>query len=209
MPELDGNFRLVTLQFSFSNPGVIPVMVKHQNRETFEERCERKHRSGGFVLIEPTEKCDLVKFLKELDEVGYILVDAFYKERIDSKDFCWTRTYHMVRFVFARRETASLSEEFKKKQCSLLSELRHICESAMWRVRAFSNPFYKNGEEIPEDRVLSINLETRVPLFHPDGQPVMVWQKDDRGKRLGDAPLPLRAEHTLSIVDRAVQLVTA
>jgi len=56
---------------------------------------------------------------------------------------------------------------------------------------------------------VSVNLEARQPLFRPDGQPVTVWQKDENGKRVGDAPLPLKGDYCLHIVGDAVQLVTA
>ena len=209
MVALNGTVRLVALQFSFSNPDAIPATVKRQNRETPEERVERKSHSSGVMVIEPTEKCSLVEFLGELEVAGYEMVDGFYKERIDVKDPRNKRTYHMVRFLFARREFAELSDEFKKVRDTIRTELRSICESAMWRVRSFSNPFYKNGEEIPDQRAVNINLEVRQPLFHPDGQPVTVWRKDENGKRVGDTPLPLKADHCLRIVGDAVNLVTA
>ncbi|MFA4999224.1 MAG: hypothetical protein WC519_00605 [Parcubacteria group bacterium] len=205
-----GAVPLVVLQFSFSNPNVIPVTVKRQNRETFEEHVARKGRStSGVMVIEPTERCSLVEFLKGLETAGYEMVDAFYKERIDDKDSRNKRTYHMVRFLFARREFIELSGEFKMVRDVVLTELRHICEGAMWRVRAFSNPFYKNGEEIPDQRTLSVNLEVRQPLFYPDGEPVTVWQKDGNGKRVGDTSLPLKADYCLRIVGDVVQLETA
>jgi hypothetical protein len=172
---LNGTVRLVALQFSFSNPDAIPATVKCQDRETQEERVVRKSHSSGVMVIDPTEKCSLVEFLGELEASGYEMVDAFYKERIDAKDPRGKRSYHMVRFLFARREFVELSDEFKKVRDIIRTELRSICETAMWRVRSFSNPFYKNGEEISDQRVVSVNLEARTPLFRPDGQPVTVW----------------------------------
>lgn len=200
---------MVALQFSFSNPDVIPATVKRLDRETQEERVVRKSRSSGVMVIEPTEKCSLVEFLGELEAAKYEMVDAFYKERIDAKDPRGKRTYHMVRFLFVRREFVDLSDEFKKVRENIRTELSEMCRMAMWRVRAFSNPFYKDGEKIPDQRAVSINLESRQPLFHPDGQPVMVWQKDVDGKRVGDAPLPLKPDHCLRVRSDIVQLVTA
>lgn len=115
----------------------------------------------------------------------------------------------MVLFLFARREFVELSDEFKKVRDIIRTELRSICEATMWRVRSFSNPLYKNGEEIPDQRAVSINLEARQPLFRPDGQPVTVWQNDENGKRVGDAPLPIKADYCLRIVGGAVSLMTA
>ncbi|MEK7120417.1 MAG: hypothetical protein AAB824_02655 [Patescibacteria group bacterium] len=209
MIALNGTIRLVALQFSFTNPDAIPTSVKRRSPETQEERVERKSYSNGIMVIEPTEKCSLAEFLGELEAAGYEMVDAFYKERIDAKDPRRKRTYHMVRFLFARREFVNCSDEFKAARGTIRIDLQNICESAMWRVRSFSNPFYKNGEEVLDQSALSINLEVRQPLFRPDGQIVTVWQKDASGNRMGDAPLPLKADYCLRIVDGAVQLVTA
>ena len=210
MVALNGTVRLVALQFSFSNPDAIPASVKRLNRETQEERVERKGHSSGVMVIEPTEKCSLAEFLGELETAGYEMVDAFYKERIDAKDSRRKRTYHMVRFLFARREFVNISDEFRTARGAIRTELRNICAGAMWRVRAFSNPFYKNGaREVSDQSALSINLEVRTPLFRPDGQIVTVWQKDANGNRMGDAPLPLKVDYCLRVVDGAITLVTA
>ena len=206
MVALDSSVRLVALQFNFSNPDVIPTSVKRLDRETPEERNERKNHSSGTLVIEPTENCSLVDFLGELDVAGYEMVDALYKERIDSKYPRGRRTYHMVRFLFARREFVDLSEEFKTVRDIISSELRSICEVAMWRIRAFLNPFYKDGEEVIGHHAISVNLESRKPLFRPDGQPVTVWQKDEEGNRVGYAPLPLKPDYCLRIKDDTVQL---
>jgi hypothetical protein len=89
------------------------------------------------------------------------------------------------------------------------TELRNICEAALWRVRAFLNPLHENGEEVPGQRAMDISLVARQPILCPDGQPVTVWQRDATGKRVGEAPLPLKAEYCLRIVSDVVRLVTA
>ncbi|MBZ9572848.1 hypothetical protein KJA17_01495 [Patescibacteria group bacterium] len=182
MVKLDSSVRLVVVQFRFSNPGVIPASVKHLGREILEERG-KKYKSNGRLVIEPTENCSLVEFLGELKAAGYQMVDAFHRERIDPKDPRGQRRYHMVRFVFARSEYMDLSDEFKAVRHVISKELREICVQAMWRVRVFLNPFYKDGEEIPGEYVVNIDVASRRPLFLPDGRPVMVWQKDENGKR--------------------------
>lgn len=209
MISLNGSVRLVALQFSFSNPRAIPQAVRCSETETPDERNERKSHSSGVLVIEPTNNCSLVEFLEKLEAVGYEMVDAFYKERIDAKDLRGKRRYHMVRFLFARHEFVDLSDEFKKVRENIRTALSEMCRVAMWRVRVFSNPFYEDSEEIPNQHAVSINLESRQPLFRPDGQPVTVWQKGVDSKKIGDAPLPLKADHCLRIMDDAVQLVTA
>jgi hypothetical protein len=186
------------MQFSFSNINVVPTSVKKLELEMLEERNERKtYKGNGEVIIKPIENVSLVEFLDNL-EVGYELVDAFYQPRIDPKDPRGNRIYHMVRFLFARRKYVKLSDEFKEVRSTIYAELRKICEQAMWRVRAFLNPFFMDDEEVLGQRALSINLEARKPLFHPDGQPVTVWQKDERGNRVGETPFPLKPDYYLT-----------
>jgi len=200
---------MIMLQFSFSNFKIVPRWVWEKSFEKWEEWKERKDNEGtGKMLISPTENCSLVKFLNEIKTAGYEMVDALYQPRTDPKDNSRKRKYHMVRFIFARREyLEELPEEFKDARENIYNELQKMCEEAMWRVRAYLNPFFQNEEEIPEQHALSINLELRKPLIQPDGKPIVVWQKDNQDNRIGDAPLPLKPDHYLHITDNAIQLI--
>ena len=198
MVEID-NYRLIILQFSFTNSGVVPQMIKNVGRETLYGYNIRKSRlTNGIMVIEPVENCSLSDFIEELKDAGYEMVDAFHQERINPKPYSM-KTYHMVRFTFASHEFVNISDDFKKKRDDIYVALTEMCSTAMWRVRAFSNPFYKDGEEIHGQRVLSINMEARKPLFHPDGQPIMVWQKDENGRRIGSAPVQITPEYSLTL----------
>lgn len=199
---LDTSVRLVTLQFSFSNGGVVPVTIRRLPEETIEERVARKsYPSNGVMAIFPTEKCSLAEFVEELKAMGYELGDASYKKRMDGKDYRGNKKYYMVRFVFARHEFAHLSDETKKLREIFYAELQRICEEAHWRVRAFLNPWYKNGEEVSGQHVISINMEGRRPLFEADDptRPVTKWQRDEKGRKIGVAPLPLQPECELHV----------
>ena len=102
-----------------------------------------------------------------------------------------------------------ISGEFKKMRDAIRGELQNICSSARWRVRVFSNPFYgKKGEEVPDQRAVSINLEAREPLFRPDGQPVTERPKDGAGKKIMDViPEPIKPKYQLKIEADTIQLV--
>ena len=209
MVTLDRTIRLVGLQFSFSNINVVPELLKELELESLEERNERKGRkSSGEMVITPTENSSLMEFLSDLEVAGYELVDAFYQPRVHPKNP--RIIYHMARFLFARREHADPSEEFKGVRNAISAELLKICEQAMWRVRAYLNPFFTADEEVPGYHALSINLEGRKPVFLHDGQPVVVWQKDEEGNRVGDTPLPLRPDYhlRLRIDTNVIQLVS-
>lgn len=208
MVILDRNVRRVMLQFSFSNPEVIPISMR---RKTQSEPLlfDRKTRPNGTLVISPTEKCSLAGFFRELENSGYEMVDAFYRKRIDSRDSGGKKKYHMVRFIFVRHEFSELSDEFINRRNVVQTELRSICDAALWRVKLFKNKFYKDDKEINGQHALSINLDARQPLFYPDGQPVKIWKKDDSGKRMGEAPLPLKANYGLCVDDNILSLMIA
>lgn len=204
---LNESVPMVSLQFSFSNPEAIPVLVRHRSNEMPEERVVRKSHASGRLVIEPTENCSVATVFVGIELAGYELVDAFHQERIDPKDPTGRRRYHTVRFQFARHEVAKVSEEFQTIRGQIRHELQDICGDSHWRVRAFLNPFYQNGEEVPSKNTASINFEARSPLFRPDGTPVLVWAKDERGNRLGDAPMPPKANRDLVVVNGEVSLM--
>ena len=202
---LGPSVRLVSLQFSFSNPDVVPDCVKRLPAETPTQATARKTVPvPGQAVIQPTEDISLAEIPKMLEDSGYELVDAFYRPRVDPSNP--KKTYHMVRFVFAHREHVSLSSEFKLVRERIRLALNEICTHAMWRTRSFLNPFYRNGEGIEGQYAMSLNFEARKPLFLPDGQPVVMWQKDAEGRRVGTAAVPLQAKFALVVKDSIITL---
>lgn len=188
MLTLDGPVRLVSIQFSFSNPKIVPQSVKRLEHETPARRAVRKGRADGTMVIAPTPGVSMGEFVDQLEAAGYELVDALYEPRINTHSRTRENaTYHMMRFIFARREFVDLSEWFRGVRVAVSADLRKMCGEALWRVRVFSNPFRKDGEEISGQRALSVNLEVRVPLGL-DGQP------------------PIKAQQVLRVVDGAVRL---
>jgi hypothetical protein len=196
--------RLVMLQFSFSNAGIIPDTVRRREPESRNESAVRKARQGGVLAIEPHENTAISEFVTQLRESGYVLVDGFYQARQDVKNP--KQMYHVVRFTFAKDAYAEVTDEFKKIQPKLMADLRTITTTAFWRVRAFSNPFYKDGEEISGFTAPSFNFEARVPRFLPDGNPVTARRKDAEGKKVGD-PVPLEPAGRLVVQNGSVAIV--
>lgn len=196
--------RLVAVQFGFTNSAAIPTAVRRLERETPLEHIARKLRMTGERIIEPTENCS-IEFLGELEAVGFELVDALYQKRVDGQNP--NRTYHMVRFLFARQEFAVPTAEFLRIRDQLRAELWEMVRFAFWRVRAFLNPFYQKGEEVAGQRALSINLEARIPLYQPNGQPVTARPKDESGKRTG-SPQPLKPDFRLVTEEDSIRLVS-
>ncbi|MEX1997299.1 MAG: hypothetical protein WEA04_01300 [Candidatus Andersenbacteria bacterium] len=188
--------RLIALQFSFSNPDVVPLCVRQLPQETSNDSLKRRSVANGELVINPIENVGLVEFLGELESNGYEMVDGVYQTRVNPKNP--RQPYHMVRFVFARREYIQPNKEFGERRPLVRQALRTMCEQAMWRVRAFLNPLFVGDEEVYGESAVSINLEARKPLFDNFGQSLKVWRKDADGKRLGDAPVPLQPDYSLN-----------
>ncbi|MEK7658279.1 MAG: hypothetical protein AAB352_00235 [Patescibacteria group bacterium] len=200
---------MVVVQFSFTNPAAIPEVVKRTEKESPAEHKERKTHSNGVLVIEPTPGCGLVEFPLGLEQAGFELVDASYKERIDPKDPRQRRTYHMVRFVFCRRESAELSDEFRSVRDEIRFALQNMAENAMWRVRVFDNPFFFKDEEVQDQRALSVNLAARDTIVQPNGELIKRWEKDDQGNRIGEGPVPIVPKRQLCVRGGTVQIVPA
>lgn len=204
MNELDASVRLVSLIFNFSNADAVPKRLPHREPETHEGREARHARTPGVVIIEPTANSSIERFVADLQAAGYVLVDAFYQSRPDGKDLFGKERYHSVRYTFARREHEEVSEEFVGNRAGHLEDLQSLCEKSFWRVRAFNNPFFVDGEAT-EERAMNINLEVRQPRYQPNGEPVVARKRDGSG-RPAKTPTPLEPAYTLRIIDGAVDL---
>jgi len=196
---------MVAMQFSFSNARAVPRWIGAEERESPEESKGRKNRSTGKLVIEPVEGCSLMRFVEDIEKAGYTLVDAFSQKRLQKGQV--ENTYQMVRFVFVRNDFLKSPNSFASVRALALASLNEMCKSALWRIRAFLNPYYDHGEKVPGEYFVGINLEARQPLRLLDGRPVTMWQKDERGMRIGDAPLPLQPSHWLRIQNEEICLV--
>ena len=196
--------RLVMLQFSFSNPKAIPYNIRKREPETKNEHVRRvKLPPRGRLAIEPSERTKITSFAMDLETNGYQLVDGFSQKRHHAKRP--EQVYYAVRFTFARKEYAEISDEFQSIQTKIHADLKQVCTVAFWRTRAFSNPFYKNGEEVEGFETLSFNFEVRSPRFHPDKKPILARRKDEQGNKFGD-PVPLEPLHRLTLINGVVNL---
>ncbi len=199
---LDQHVRLVQMQFSFSNPKIIPTSVRRFNSETDDERSTRKSRIPGIQFIPPTINTSILGFATQLEACRYELVDSFYKPRLEERS---RQTYHMIRFVFAREEDASISDTFYDIRNVIRSDLWKMCHDSLWRVRAYDNPFYMDDQNSPE-RTVSINMEAREPLYLPDGQLIKARRKNEQGQPIGE-PVPISPSHRLKIVKNKIDLM--
>lgn len=200
--KLQETERLVIVQFSASKDTFVPEGLKGVNHETPQEaegRAMRKAAPSGVQVVEPVENTGIADLLNGLEEAGYEMVDAFHQPRLNRNN---GRTYHMVRFTFARHEDATPSEEFVALRDQYREAMREVITSAAWRVQAYLNPFFSNGEVVEGQYAVSLNMVARVPLLLPDGSPVAQWERDDAGEKVGDAPVPITPDFKLSVSEK-------
>ena len=192
------------LQFSFSNPNVIPDTVRKRKPETKTEQQQRKQRPpSGTMVITPSENTSIESFVQELIQSDYILVDAVTQKRPHPKR--QNQHYYIARFVFSRKEHAKETSDFVSVRHQVQTELLNISNDAFWRIRAFKNPFFQDGGLVQGFNTLSFNFEARVPRFDSRGQAVLARKKDSQGRKIGD-PVSLEAQHELHICDGSVLL---
>jgi hypothetical protein len=200
--HLGKNVRVVSLQFSFSNARFIPEGIRRVSSETDEERISRKTvtEAQGVLCIPPSEKCSVAGIEDTLNRYKYFLCDAFTKSRQANNG----AYYQMVRFIFVYDKYV---ESFPSIQERLDMEagLKKLSEEAMWRLRAFDNPYFRDPS-FGTDRAYSINLEVREPLFE-GGQPRTIWPKDQNGQRTGEPKVALKPDHQLVIADGSIVLM--
>ena len=170
---IDGSTQLVVLQFSFSNNNMVPPWIPEEESETFSEHKRRKNFSvKGEKIINEIQDIDVSNVFNDLVCLNFIIINAFCKKREDVKSKLFPhggrRKYWMVRYTLARSfEAKNISNEFKNILNNEIKESLLKILSDPWRVRAFKNPWFENGEIIENKHQVSINMEVRNPNVSP------------------------------------------
>lgn len=207
MRNINSSVRGISVSFKMKNLAAISAAVQSANPEM---RGERTRGVGvpvsGVQIIESTPSVSLVQFVEELEAAGYVLVEFSLQERRNIGESYGQDPSCTLRYFFVKPQFDRSSEEFKAGREIVLAGLKELARTAAWSVRAYNNPFYENGEAT-EDRVISVNMEARQPLFLPDGKPVVARPKDASGRRISHIPVPISAERDLRILDDELVIV--
>lgn len=203
--------RLVALQFMVSEkylratPEILQG-VRETEPEPRDAREVRKVRDythqANNMVVDPTERVTANTLVYDLLDEGYIPVDAKRQTRLNDRGG-WD---HVFRFTLAKAEFVVPSEGLEERGGQLLAALLVLCEGNMWRAQAFRNPFYKDGTEVPDQVSIDVNLKARETLVDENG-PVLVWQKDEAGKRTG-MKVQLDPSFTLAFLEGNVRLLS-
>lgn len=197
---LNGNVPLVVIQLSFSNKELVPWCVKEMNKEGDREAHQRAIKQNGQLIVQPVEECSVSGLIDDLEYSHYQLVDASWQERVNNrKEFA--DAFYVVKFVFARDNSSKLGYLSQ----DIRSALRSLLIESAWRVRAFANPFMREGQAVSGLSAWSINLELRKQLFDDMGNQLMVWPKDERGRSMkgweGVEKVPLLPKNRVWLID--------
>lgn len=219
--RLNDNVRLVVMQFACSKKERMPVL-KWLKKETMLESDERMAKSdptyGDGKLFMDTEvnTVSVYDFLSDLEEAGYEIIDAFNQERIEWDLNAIYKKFYIARFIFAHREYVNSSKDFENKRDMVHAEFLKMAMEAIWRVKGFSNPFYKDDERISGQYTISVNMVARNPLVDNEGRPLYIWKKDEygqkiierdeNGKKIGDAKILVKPKYCLRIENNCVEL---
>ena len=191
------------MQFSFNNKSAIPQFLDgltEENQENAIHRNAVNTKGSGQDLTGGAfsgKMVDLRKLPAAILQGDYTLVGAWKQQRIQTKPgFSHNKPYWMIRFRFRHKDHLAeyrnklgidAWEEFEKKRPMLLGELVSICSLAFWQVRAFRNPWFQDGNILPDVHCISLNFEGRQPLYE--------W---DPPKSLGDNDLPAQYQTDLA-----------
>ena len=198
--------RLVALQFMVSEkylratPEILPG-VREVEPEPRDVRIERKVRDythqADNMIIDPTKRVTVNAFIYGLLAAGYVPVDARRQTRLNDREG-WD---HVFRFVFVKKEFVVSGEGLEERSAQILAGLQVLAERNMWRTQAFRNPFFDKGTPVEGQVTIDVNLKERESLVDDGGQPLMVWQKDATGKRVGETKVQLNPDFTLAFLD--------
>ncbi|PJA89673.1 MAG: hypothetical protein CO137_03055 [Candidatus Magasanikbacteria bacterium CG_4_9_14_3_um_filter_32_9] len=205
-PDLLGpNIPHVLLVLRVTKSKLIPKKIPRGIRKIYTTK------TNGREFIKPGKigcaNIDAQPILEGLGMSGYKLIGACWEERKDLGG----KLYYLIKFTFVLPNHEGVEENSTLKR-----EVEKMIVSALWRVRAFINPFYEENQIIEGRRSISINLDGRKPLRHEEhkkgkdnfvvGEPVMVQLKDEYGELLEDK-IPVSPARKLVIVNNKIQIV--
>lgn len=197
MLQINEGIGRIYLQFSFTNPRLVPSQMKPLPLETQENREWRKAGLTGRQVIAPTANCEVDDLLDQLKDAGYELVDACWQQRLGVSP-TGRDHYYMIHFEFRKRDQAGQYEATDDLYRAFAAwYLKKLVHNAYWRVRAYVNPPL-DSRLGAED--VSINFEVRTPCREADGRLMRQWNRDADGERVGDAPVEVRPNFRLAAV---------
>ncbi len=176
------------VQVQLRGKGGLPTKAWHQAPWIGDKNAAHGHGStqttGKMFVAESERETSFVGFTDALKLHGYTLVHVG-KRVVNTED---GKTQHVLRYTFG---TIPRKEKHLHLHCQELTrEFEAYAAEALWNVQAFRNPYYRAGNVVEGQRVITIDINARKPLFEmKEGklEPVAVWSggRDKMGKGVG------------------------
>ncbi len=126
-----------------------------------------KGDSGGHIILPSTERVSVTKLFSDLEEQGYLAICMTITEKFDDG------RYFQVRLDFLPARNIEVTEEymvFREKWSDLQIDFGKYFTENIWSLLVWSNPFYKDDEEIEGKYGLCLCFAHRDPLLGQDGK---------------------------------------
>lgn len=202
MINLDASVKRVIVQFKMRDPGNLAKIAQKMNKNPKNPSME-----NGVKMIEYTPDVSMGEFVRQLEAAGFDLVNVLHGER-EIEGGGPFRVHHIGRFVFVRKEKIQTALENGQANLARI-ELHLLCTHSLWRFCGYVNPIRRNGETVEGiHHEVSINLDSRRPLFDNNGNPVRIWGKPKSRRGPGDQPTPIGPKCLLRVENDAVIVVS-
>jgi len=188
--KISHDVRCVIVQFSFSNRSAVPACLPEISKEDWTQyqlRLAINQQADGQLVIPHTERCSLEGVMEDMQDLGFVLGNAFFQERRNQNK--GPKTFWLCRFVYLRKEDVL---EIPFWQCEWAEALKTLLSDNFWAIKLFDNPV-----EGTSRRMLSLNMSARVPRYHGNGEPVLARPKDEHGRLLSNEPIPIVSDFDL------------
>lgn len=194
------SIRKVVLRFRgpdfrfLANAGKLRGWVDSSDDGKLDSKENFRREAGEQVLTCP-DPASVVSLVADLAERGYELVFASPPTKIFKGD---GRPISEMCFVFTSTKDVKLTAEHRERLSRAQDALGLLVKEAIWSAIGFLNPAYTAGRRL--DGVVDGNviLSHRVSIVDRDGDPVLVWPRDEVGDRMTDkGKVVLRGQYTL------------
>lgn len=183
--------RIVSLQFRFPSVKSLPRQLQ---RRLFIDRAVAPEQKPGSMIVEPSPLCLLAALPADLAKLGFRLVDAYYKERIEEAS---GKCFALATALFADAAFAWTTPDFDAVHDDLSTEFQQIMDRSLWSARGWLNEF-TDKEGPTGQKSLNLLCSHRTSLFNEDGAPVTIKVPRPAGER-GNTRVPLTPQDVIRL----------
>ncbi|MEK7066538.1 MAG: hypothetical protein AAB965_03160 [Patescibacteria group bacterium] len=194
--RLQGNDRIVTIQFRLSNPNMIPRLAKLVPESSVDTERDLAYSSlnptNGELVLASVPSVDVSNLLSGLVR-EYTLTNLVRRRVQNGYKGNTPNWVYTIKYVFTQGHIAVPKDAVKGNQLAHCLELQTLLEESFWATMAHRNPFIANGRSVPGTTAISFSLAARVPKE-------LRWQRDpNTGEKIGETKVPMKPEAILKV----------